>query len=78
MAGLRWSSQRQVFPISERLGQRLQEPAPVLVILEDGYLPATAIHGAADRSGILNAQLPSRARIRPQRQPGVKETAQPH
>src|ERR1039457_6989774 len=44
-----------------RLRERLQQPLPVLVILEDGLPPVAPIHHVIDRPRILDAQLPSHA-----------------
>ncbi len=44
-----------------RLRQRLQQPLPVLVILEDGLSPVAPIHHLIDCPRILNAHLPSHA-----------------
>jgi len=41
------------------LGQRLQQPLPVLVILKDRLPPAAPIHYVINCPSILNAQLPS-------------------
>src|ERR1035438_7001665 len=42
-----------------RLRERLQEPLPVLVILENGLPPVAPIHHVINRPRILDAQLPS-------------------
>ena len=45
-----------------RLTESVQKTLPILVILEDGFLPVAAIQRMINRSGIFHPQLPHHAR----------------
>src|SRR5438874_820848 len=43
------------------LGQRLEEPLTVQIVVENGFAPIAAIHDVVDGAGILDAQLATHA-----------------
>ena len=54
------------------LAQRLEEPLPIQIVLENGFASIAAIHDVVDGAGILDAQLATHAPALPQAATSVK------